>query len=70
MTLETQEGSAHGAALLAMVGTGEFATLAKGCKTVVREVEVREPGVDRARYQALGGLVEDEGLGPCPTLRD
>lgn len=41
--LETQEGSAYGAALLAMVGTGAFASVVEACKTVIREVESIEP---------------------------
>jgi xylulokinase len=61
VTLETQEGSAHGAALLAMVGTGEFGSLAECCKAVIREVERCEPETAAAAdyaeshkaYQAL-----------------
>jgi xylulokinase len=57
--LETQEGSAYGAALLAMVGTGEFASLKDCAKAVIREVERIEPnGSDvyadgHRRYQEL-----------------
>jgi xylulokinase len=54
VTLETQEGSAHGAALLAMVGTGEFATLAECCKAVIREVERRDPDAATATRYAEG----------------
>jgi xylulokinase len=70
VTLETQEGSAHGAALLAMVGTGEFATLAECCRAVIREVDVCEPASASGRavyteghkayqalYPAIKGLV-------------
>ena len=67
VTLETQEGSAHGAALLAMVGTGQFTTLAECCKAVIREVDVCEPRSStvyadgheayQALYPALRGLV-------------
>jgi xylulokinase len=35
--LNTQEGAAYGAALLAMVATGEFATLAEACQATLRE---------------------------------
>ncbi len=37
--LATQEGSAYGAALLAMVGTGEFATVPEACGATIREAE-------------------------------
>ena len=59
VTLETQEGSAFGAALLAMTGTGAFASVPEACRAVVREVSAVEPeetGVYKnghAVYQAL-----------------
>src|SRR5436190_1476492 len=39
VTLETQEGSAYGAAILALVGTGVFDSVTEACHAVVREVE-------------------------------
>lgn len=42
-TLATQEGSAYGAALLAMTGTGEFASVPEACAATVREAESIEP---------------------------
>lgn len=54
VTLETQEGSAHGAALLAMVGTGQFATLAECCAAVIREVDRCEPNAASAQVYARG----------------
>ena len=36
-TLETEEGSAYGAALLSMVGTGQFASVLDVCRVAVRE---------------------------------
>jgi xylulokinase len=42
-TLETQEGSAFGAALLAMVGTGEYADVPEVCQATIREVQRIEP---------------------------
>jgi xylulokinase len=42
-TLETQEGSAFGAALLAMIGTGEYANAQEVCRTAVHEVSAKEP---------------------------
>ena len=57
--LETQEGSAYGAALLAMTGTGHFATVPEACRATVREVSRLTPTNSafyrprHARYQAL-----------------
>ncbi|MEO8098593.1 MAG: xylulokinase [Acidobacteriota bacterium] len=51
-TLESQEGSAQGAALLAMVGTRQFATVAEACGVAVREVETLEPREAEARVYA------------------
>jgi xylulokinase len=48
-TLESQEGSAYGAALLALIGTGQFSSAAEVCHVAVKEVEVKKPdprGVD------------------------
>lgn len=39
VTLATQEGSAYGAALLALVGTRVYATVPEACVSVVRETE-------------------------------
>ncbi len=36
-TLETQEGSAYGAALLAMTGTGQFSGVAEACHCAIQE---------------------------------
>ena len=41
--LETQEGSAYGATLLAMVGTGAFGSIRDLCGDAIREVESIEP---------------------------
>ncbi|HSU61525.1 MAG TPA: xylulokinase [Bryobacteraceae bacterium] len=60
-TLETQEGSAYGAALLAMVGTGEYSSAVEVCRTAVKEVDVKEPQPQevafyQARYQVFRSL--------------
>ncbi len=52
-TLDTQEGSAYGAALLAMVGTGLFASVEDACRAIIREVSSVAPDGDQAVY-ALG----------------
>jgi xylulokinase len=41
--LETQEGSAYGAALLAMVGTSAFGSIRDLCREAIREVESIQP---------------------------
>jgi len=65
VTLETQEGSAYGAALLALAGTGEYASVVDVCRQAVRETESVSPqpaesawyakahGVYQALYPAL-----------------
>ncbi|MFL6351096.1 MAG: xylulokinase [Bryobacteraceae bacterium] len=42
-TLETQEGSAYGAALLAMIGTGEYSNAIEISRVAVKEVSIKEP---------------------------
>lgn len=51
-TLATQEGSAYGAALLAMVGTGEYSSAAEVCRVAVKEIEVKNPEHEAAQYYA------------------
>jgi xylulokinase len=46
VTLETQEGSAYGAALLALVGTGAFASVPEACHAAIHEVESIAPQTD------------------------
>lgn len=60
-TLETQEGSAYGAALLALIGTGEYGSAVELCRAAIKEVEVKEPNgeaVDfyRRRYTIYKSL--------------
>jgi len=45
-TLETEEGSAYGAALLSMVGTGQFPSVLDVCRVAVRETGSLEPRPD------------------------
>lgn len=45
-TLQTQEGSAYGAALLAMVGTGAYGTVQEACRAVTVERQRTEPDPD------------------------
>jgi xylulokinase len=48
--LDTQEGSAYGAALLALVGTGEYASAAEVCAHAVKEVDVKQPHGDAVQF--------------------
>jgi len=51
--LENQEGSAYGAALLAMVGTGEYSSVREATRELIREVRVCEPREkEREIYEA------------------
>ncbi|HKW99612.1 MAG TPA: xylulokinase [Bryobacteraceae bacterium] len=54
VTLETQEGSAYGAVLLAMVGTGAFASVANACRAVIRETKLVGPRVDESAFYRDG----------------
>lgn len=62
-TLASQEGSAYGAGLLAMVGTGAFASVDEACARAIAEVSTNEPGPDRATYQ--GGYSLHTNLYPA-----
>ena len=54
VTLATQEGSAYGAALLAMVGTGEYASVPEACAATIREAESVDPRAAEAALYARG----------------
>jgi len=64
VTLASQEGSALGAALLAMVGTGEYANVPEVCGAVIREAARVEPNADDAAVYARGHRVY-QGLYPA-----
>jgi xylulokinase len=49
-TLETQEGSAYGAALLALVGTGEYGSAAEVCSEAVHEVSAKDPQAQEVEF--------------------
>jgi xylulokinase len=53
-TLETEEGSAYGAALLAMVGTGRFASVLDACRATIRETASMEPGAREMEIYSRG----------------
>ena len=66
-TLETQEGSAYGVALLAMVGTGHFGSVPEACGATVRQVTRSEPDPQAAAAYARGYAVFRSLY---PALRD
>jgi xylulokinase len=52
VTLETQEGSAYGAALLALAGSGEYASTQEVCRAAIRETDSVSPNAaDAALYE-------------------
>ena len=60
-TLETQEGSAYGAALLAIVGTGEYKSAAELCSVAIKEITTKSPQPEvvefyRRRYGIFDSL--------------
>jgi xylulokinase len=52
--LENQEGSAYGAALLALVGTGEYASVRDVCKVAIREMRTFDPQPEAEKIYAEG----------------
>jgi xylulokinase len=54
VTLETQEGSAYGAALLALVGTGAYASVPEVCKAAIREVDSVGPRPHQSQLYSRG----------------
>lgn len=55
--LQTQEGSAYGAALLALVGTGIYGSVPEACRAAIREVESVDPQPSESAYYARGHAV-------------
>ncbi len=51
VTLETQEGSAYGAALLALAGTGAYSSVPEVCRAAVRQTASVAPDASAAFYR-------------------
>jgi len=49
-TLETQEGSAYGAALLALIGTGEYGSAVDVCRRAIKEVSMKKPQLEAVKF--------------------
>ncbi len=54
VTLETQEGSAYGAALLALAGTGAYASVPEVCRAAIRETQSVSPDESDASFYEKG----------------
>lgn len=65
-TLDTQEGSAYGAALLGMVGTGTFASVEEACSAAITETSSFQPSSSQSIY-AKG---HEHYKAVYPALRD
>lgn len=52
--LKTQEGSAYGAALLAMTGTGAYGSVPEACAAAIEEVRTVEPRAHEAQIYRRG----------------
>lgn len=66
-TLETQEGSAYGAALLAMTGSGHYSSVEEACQATIREKDRAQPHAESAATYATGHKTY-QGL--YPALKD
>jgi xylulokinase len=59
VTLETQEGSAYGAALLALAGSGDGGSVEEVCKVAIRETDSVSPcAPDAAVYEKGHGIYQ------------
>jgi xylulokinase len=57
VSLETQEGSAYGAALLALVGTGVYSSVPEVCQVAIREVDSIAPRPQESKSYAASHRV-------------
>ncbi len=53
VTVNTSEGAAYGAALLAAVGAGHFASVSEACEQTIRVTSRTAPGAQSPAYQQL-----------------
>ncbi len=54
VTMASEEGSALGAAILAMVATGKFSSVEEACGAMVRERDIVEPRAEEAKIYGEG----------------
>jgi xylulokinase len=55
--MASKEGSALGAAILAMVATGEYSSVLEACRAIIRERDVIQPRREEAKIYAGGHAV-------------
>lgn len=68
VTLDVDEGPAHGAALLAAVSGGAFASIGQACEAAVGVSGVTKPGADAAAQQAMRPVFEGACAALFPTM--
>jgi xylulokinase len=68
-TVNTTEGAAYGAAVLAAVGAGWFPSVAQACKSVVSAVPAATPGSNASVYAAAHAIYGDLYPVLAPTFR-
>lgn len=57
VVLETQEGSAYGAALLALAGAGAYGSVPEACRAAIREVDSVRPRATEHQLYSIGHAV-------------
>jgi xylulokinase len=57
VTVASAEGAALGAAILAMVATGEYSSVPEACGAIIRDQETLEPRTEEAKIYAHGHAV-------------
>jgi xylulokinase len=67
-TVNTAEGAAYGAALLAMVGAGWFATVEAAAAALVTATPTAAPGPDAAAYREAHAIYRDLYPALAPTF--
>ncbi len=68
-TVNTTEGAAYGAGLLAAVGAGWFPTVEIAADTLVTATPVAQPGRDAGRYREVRALYRDLYPALSPIFR-
>jgi xylulokinase len=68
-TVETTEGAAYGAALLAAVGAGWFASVEAATEALIMATPVAAPGPDATAYAAPHALYRELYPALAPTFR-
>ena len=53
VTVNTAEGAAYGAALLAAAGAGAFASVESACDATIQITGITKPGADREIYEKI-----------------